>query len=164
MQCQADVAGGGADVDPAAETQLAYRVADRRRRRLLNAPFSATPADQAGTDDFALDFSAFDRPAAPPETPVATRARISATSHASTTLSCLPGRCHRGASRGAGGALPNRLGRSFAARALNGAGRRPATAGATRLTPAPGAARDDETGVPRAFEQARPTPVSRPVA
>ena len=70
------VARGGADVDPAAETQMAYRVAGKTPAPTPNAPFSAKPEDQADTDDFAFDFSAFDRPAAPPEDARRPAARI----------------------------------------------------------------------------------------
>jgi hypothetical protein len=156
-----DVAGGGADFEPAAETRLAHRVAEETPAPTPQAPFRAKPEDQADTDDFALDFSAFDRAAAPPETRVTTPMGFGDVD-ASMTLDLAAGPVP---SRAAGEAPEDASGQPRPyVRGKSAERRRPPSryGRGDRLTPTPGAPGDEDAGVPRAFEQARPTPVLRP--
>jgi hypothetical protein len=165
-----DLSGGGVDFDLAAETQLGYYVADDRDGGPAQTAADGDPAPTARSEEPALDVSAFQRPAALPS--VQTEAAAEAVDAAQPPAAGEPvepvepieqsGAAPAAAARAESAEATEPL-RPFA-RGRAGERRRPPSRYSRSETPLPEAGTpEQETGVPRAFEQARPTPSARAV-
>jgi hypothetical protein len=158
-----DFAAGGVDYDLAAETQLGYHVAEETVSGVSHPPSLETAEGRAGIDDFALDFGAPEKPPAQTleraESPSAVGGGVvEAPAGPDVPAEPVPGAASEAEPEAASEPL-----RPFA-RGKGAERRRPPSrySRVDTLTPTPDAPAGEEAGVPRAFEQARPTPVSRP--
>ena len=157
-----DVTGSVVGVDLAAETEMGRDPVDDPVASALHEFAAEEAAGRAGAEALALDFSAYDQPAGRDEDRVDSALNLGVFDGALPTdaaaepePAAVPGEDPAGAAeplrpfiRGKGAErrrAPSRYSRI------------------DRLTPEPGVRGDEETGMPRAFDQPRPTPASRPV-
>ena len=138
-----EIIATGAGVDPAAETELAFRVTRRPPLRASGGDAGEEPAHDRESDDFALDFMALETPA---ETPDAAGAAIPEPERKEDAASEGPVRPYVRGRAAERRRTPSRYGRGDAL---------PPSA------PGPGVA---EPEIPRAFEPDRPTLGARPVS
>jgi len=156
------IAGGGIDLDLAAEARLGYHVAEERVALAPEAPSTDKVEDQAGAVDLALPSSALDTPVGAAEGRDDAALALGV-ADVSPPPGVRPEPVPEHATEGSPAAAAEPL-RPFVRG--KGAERRRLPSRYSRfdsLTPAHDAAGGVDAGVPRALEQARPTPASRTI-
>ena len=152
-----DRSRAGVDADLAAETPLSYQPLSEPQALVPPEQSPAEFAGPSGHEDFELDLSMFDAPAAPVE------AQTEAVAEPEGAPQPLPAEVPLETAAAQSGEAAAEPVRPFA-RGKSGERRRsPSRYGRIDTPPADAGPSEPETGVPRAFEQPRPTPSSRAV-